>query len=141
EAMWKMLQQEKAEDYVIATRITTKVRDFIKLAFQEVGILLRFEGEGVDEKGYIDTVDETLFELKTGRKAQDVGCIPRKVILAIDPRYFRPTEVDLLIGDSSKAQSKLNWKPKYDLPELIKEMVFADLELFKRDLQLKENGY
>jgi len=141
EAMWKMLQQEKAEDYVIATGITTKVRDFIKLAFQEVGILLRFEGEGVDEKGYIDTVDETLFELKTGRKAQDVGCIPRKVILAIDPRYFRPTEVDLLIGDSSKAQSKLNWKPKYDLPELIKEMVFADLELFKRDLQLKENGY
>lgn len=141
EAMWKMLQQEKAEDYVIATGITTKVRDFIKLAFQEVGILLRFEGEGVDEKGYIDTVDETLFELKTGRKAQDVGCIPRKVILAIDPRYFRPTEVDLLIGDSSKAQSKLNWKPKYDLPALIKEMVFADLELFKRDLQLKENGY
>src|SRR5699024_1451220 len=88
EAMWKMLQQEKAEDYVIATGITTKVRDFIKLAFQEVGILLRFEGEGVDEKGYIDTVDETLLELKTGRKAQDVGCIPRKVILAIDPRYF-----------------------------------------------------
>ena len=141
EAMWKMLQQEKAEDYVIATGITTKVRDFIKMAFQEVGILLRFEGEGVDEKGYIDTVDETLFELKTGRKAQDVGCIPRKVILAIDPRYFRPTEVDLLIGDSSKAQSKLNWKPKYDLPALIKEMVLADLELFKRDLQLKENGY
>lgn len=141
EAMWKILQQENPEDYVIATGITTKVRDFIKMAFQEIGIQLRFEGKGVEEKGYIDTVDESLFYFKTGRNALDVSCIPGKMILAIDPRYFRPTEVDLLIGDSSKAQKKLKWKPKYDLQALIKEMVLADLELFKRDLHLKQNGY
>lgn len=141
EAMWRILQQEKAEDYVIATGITTKVRDFIKMAFQETGIQLRFEGKDIEEKGYIDSVDERLFESVTGRKASEVGCVSGKMVLAIDSRYFRPTEVDLLMGDPTKAQEKLNWKPKYELAGLVKEMVLADIELFKRDLQLKESGY
>ena len=141
EAMWRILQQDKAEDYVIATGISTKVRDFIKMAFQETGIQLRFEGNGLDEIGYIDSIDEALFESKTGKKAKDVGCVSGKEVLAIDPRYFRPTEVDLLMGDPTKAQKQLNWKPKYDLPALVKEMVMADIELFKRDLKLKESGY
>ncbi|WP_323027655.1 GDP-mannose 4,6-dehydratase [Gelidibacter japonicus] len=141
EAMWRILQQDKAEDYVIATGITTKVRDFIRMAFHETGIQLRFEGEGLDEIGYIDSIDETLFEAKTGKKAKEVGCQVGNEVLAVDPRYFRPTEVDLLMGDPSKAKEKLNWKPKYDLASLVKEMVLADLELFKRDLQLKDSGY
>lgn len=141
DAMWRILQQEKAEDYVIATGITTKVRDFIKMAFQETGIQLRFEGEGIEEKGYIDTVDETLFESVTGKKASEVECVSGKMVLAIDSRYFRPTEVDLLMGDSSKAQKKLDWKPKYDLPSLVKEMVLADIELFKKDVELQKIGY
>src|SRR5690554_4143483 len=141
EAMWRILQQEKAEDYVIATGITTKVRDFIRMAFQETGIQLKFEGEGIEETGSVDSIDDALFESKTGKKAVDVGCFVGKEVIAIDSRYFRPTEVDLLMGDSSKAQEKLKWKPKYDLPALVKEMVLADIELFKRDLQLKESGY
>lgn len=141
EAMWRILQQDKAEDYVIATGVTTKVRDFINMAFKETGISLYFEGEGIEEKAYIKEVDEKVFQEKTGKKSLEVNCIPGKNVLAIDPRYFRPTEVDLLIGDPSKAKEKLNWKPKYDLPALVKEMVLADIELFKRDLQLKESGY
>lgn len=141
EAMWRILQQEEAEDYVIATGITTKVRDFIKMAFKETGINLRFEGEGIEESGFIESIDEAIFESKTGKQAKDVGCVIGKQVLAIDSRYFRPTEVDLLIGDPSKAQNKLNWKPKFDLPTLVKEMVLADIELFKRDLKLKESGY
>lgn len=141
EAMWRILQQEKPEDFVIATGVTTRVRDFITMAFQEIGIKLRFEGEGLEEIGFIDSIDNTLFESRTGKTPIDVNCMVGKEVLAIDPRYFRPTEVDLLMGDPSKAQKKLNWKPKYDLPALVKEMVLADIELFKRDLQLKENGY
>lgn len=141
EAMWLILQQEIPEDFVIATGITTKVRDFIKMAFEETGIQLRFEGEGVDEKGYIDMVDEAVFKSKTGKKAVDVNCVPGKQVLAVDPRYFRPAEVDLLQGDSTKARKKLGWKPKYDLPALVTEMVLADIELFKKDVHLKESGY
>src|SRR5690554_5836292 len=141
EAMWLILQQEIPEDFVIATGITTKVRDFIKMAFEETGIQLRFEGEGVEEKGYIETVDEAVFKSKTGKEAVDVGCVPGKQVLAVDPRYFRPAEVELLQGDSSKAREKLGWKPKYDLPALVTEMVLADIELFKKDVHLKESGY
>lgn len=141
EAMWLILQQEIPEDFVIATGITTKVRDFIKMAFEETGIQLRFEGEGVEEKGYIETVDEAVFKSKTGKEAVDVGCVPGKQVLAVDPRYFRPAEVELLQGDSSKARKKLGWKPKYDLPALVTEMVLADIELFKKDVHLKESGY
>ena len=141
EAMWRILQQETPEDYVIATGVTTKVRDFIMMAFDEIGVKLRFEGEGLNEIGIIDTIDNALFTSRTGKTPIDVNCIEGKEVLAIDPRYFRPTEVDLLMGDPSKAQEKLDWKPKYDLPALVKEMVLADIELFKRDLQLKEHGY
>jgi GDPmannose 4,6-dehydratase len=130
EAMWLILQQDKPEDFVIATGITTTVRDFIIMAFAEVGIELEFKGEGVDEKGYV----------KNSRNA-DCPLQPGQEVVAVDARYFRPTEVDLLIGDPTKARTKLNWKPQYDLPALVKEMVAADVELFKREKLLKDAGY
>lgn len=141
EAMWLILQQDKAEDYVIATGVTTKVRDFIIMAFKETGISLSFEGEGIEEKGYIKEIDEDVFRSKTGKTSLEVNCILGKKVISVDPRYFRPTEVDLLMGDPTKAQEKLNWKPKYDLKSLVKEMVIADIELFKKDVQLKESGF
>jgi GDPmannose 4,6-dehydratase len=115
EAMWLILQ-EKAEDFVIATGITTSVRDFVKLAFNEVGIELNFSGEGVDEKATVKACNSPAYQLPIGKE-----------VVAVDPAYFRPTEVDLLIGDSSKAKTKLGWKPKYDLAGLVKEMVASDL--------------
>ncbi|NML35826.1 GDP-mannose 4,6-dehydratase [Chitinophaga sp. G-6-1-13] len=130
EAMWLILQQDKPEDFVIATGITTTVRDFITMAFAEVGIELEFQGEGVDEKGYVKSSKNAECPLKPGQE-----------VVAIDARYFRPTEVDLLIGDPSKSKSKLGWVPKYDLPALVKEMVAADVELFKREKLLKDAGY
>ena len=141
EAMWRILQQDTAEDYVIATGITTKVRDFITMAFAKLGIELHYEGEGVNEKAHIKTVNTAVFEAKTGISYTNSSLEEGKTILEIDPRYFRPTEVELLIGDATKAKQKLNWQPKYDLPALVKEMMEADVELFKRDLQLKESGY
>ncbi|MDZ7720258.1 MAG: GDP-mannose 4,6-dehydratase [Balneolaceae bacterium] len=135
EAMWLILQQEKPEDFVIATGNTTSVRDFIQFAFAETGITVRFEGEGVHEKGVIDTIDDelkesSLFKLKPG-----------DVIIKVDPRYFRPTEVDILIGDPSKAKEKLGWEPKYDLKSLVVDMVQSDLKLFKKQQTLLDNGY
>lgn len=130
DAMWRILQQDQPEDYVIATGITTPVRDFIRMAFAEAGIEVAFKGDGVDEKGIIKSVAGHLTGVKPGQE-----------VVAIDPRYFRPTEVDLLIGDPTKAQTKLGWKPKYDLPALVKEMVHADLELFRREKLLKEAGF
>lgn len=121
ELMWLMLQQEKPDDFVMATGITTTVRDFISMAFKEVGIVLRWEGTGVDEKG----IDE-----KTG-----------KIRVEIDPRYFRPAEVELLIGNPSKAMKTLGWKPKVKLPELIKMMVENDTKLAEKELHLKNGGY
>jgi GDPmannose 4,6-dehydratase len=139
EAMWRILQQDQPSDYVIATGVTTKVRDFIRLAFAEVGFNLRFEGEGVDEIGILDSFNEGLvndilegLEVKT-----QIG----DVLVRIDPRYFRPTEVDLLIGDPTKAQTQLGWKPKYDLAGLVEEMVAADVALFKKDLHLINGGH
>ncbi|UPK70749.1 GDP-mannose 4,6-dehydratase [Chitinophaga filiformis] len=130
EAMWRILQQDQPEDYVIATGITTPVRDFIRMAFEEAGIEVEFRGEGVNEKGIIRSVDGSLTAVRPGQE-----------VVAIDPRYFRPTEVDLLIGNPTKAQTKLGWKPRYDLPALVKEMVHADLELFRREKLLKEAGF
>jgi GDPmannose 4,6-dehydratase len=130
EAMWLMLQQEKPEDYVIATGITTTVREFITLAFAEVGVVVEFRGEGADEKGYVKSKVNDSIPLKEGQE-----------IVAIDPRYFRPTEVELLIGDSSKAQRQLGWKPKYQLKDLVKEMIEADQEVFKREKLLQDGGY
>ena len=141
EAMWRILQQDTAEDYVIATGITTKVRDFITMAFAELGIDLQYEGEGINESAKVKSVNKTLFESKTGISYSNAIIKEGKTILEIDPRYFRPTEVELLIGDATKAKQKLNWQPKYDLTALIREMVDADLKVFKRDLQLRENGY
>ena len=123
EAMWLMLQQDKPEDFVIATGITTTVRDFVKMAFKEVGIELGFTGEGVDEKGIVSACTDPAYQLPVGKE-----------VVAIDPEYFRPTEVDLLIGDSSKARAKLGWQPKYNLDGLIKEMVEADVKKVKKSL-------
>lgn len=122
EAMWLILQQEKPEDYVIATGITTTIREFIRMAFAELGITLAFEGTGVDEKAIVTACANPDFQLPTG-----------KVVVEIDPAYFRPTEVELLIGDPSKAMKQLNWKLNYDLPALVKEMVWADVALFQQN--------
>ncbi|RFM35852.1 GDP-mannose 4,6-dehydratase [Chitinophaga silvisoli] len=130
EAMYLILQQDKADDYVIATGITTPVRDFIRMAFAEVGIEIEYKGTGVDEKAIIKSVS-----------ANNEHCKPGQEVMAIDPRYFRPTEVDLLIGDPTKAQTRLGWKPKYDLAGLVKEMMAADVELFRKELVLKNAGY
>ncbi len=129
EAMWLMLQQEKPEDFVIATGVTTSVREFARKAFQELGIELRFEGEGVEERGVVAACHGD-FQLPEG-----------KVVIQVDPRYFRPAEVDLLIGDASKARRQLGWNPSYDLDALVKEMVREDLQLFERDKYLKEGGH
>jgi GDPmannose 4,6-dehydratase len=139
EAMWRILQQDEPEDYVIATGVTTKVRDFIKMAFEEVGFSLKFQGEGLEEEGILDEINK--------EKAFDVlGTSSFKVkkgdvLVKIDPAYFRPTEVDLLIGDPNKAMTKLNWKPKYDLKMLVEDMVLSDVGLFKRDVHLIKGGH
>jgi GDPmannose 4,6-dehydratase len=130
EAMYLILQQPQAEDYVIATGVTTTVREFIRMAFAEAGIGIEFKGSGENEKGIVSSFDAGIPNLQTGQE-----------VVAIDPRYYRPTEVDLLIGDPSKAQSQLGWKPRYDLRALVKEMVAADIELFQREKLLKDAGY
>lgn len=135
EAMWLILQQEEPEDFVIATGNTTSVREFILLAFAKAGIGIRFEGEGIDEKGVIDTIDKEL------EKNSSFSLRPGDVIIKVDPRYFRPTEVDLLIGDSTKAKEKLGWEPKYNLKALVEDMVQSDLKLFQKQQTLLENGY
>lgn len=120
EAMWRILQQDKPEDFVIATGITTTVRDFIRLAFLEVGVELEFKGEGVNEKGIVTACNNAAYQLPVG-----------KVVVAVDPEYFRPTEVELLIGDAAKAKTKLGWQPKYNLAALVKEMMESDLRAIK----------
>jgi GDPmannose 4,6-dehydratase len=117
EAMWRILQQDKPDDYVIATGVTTTVRDFISMAFKEAGVELEFKGEGVNEKGYVKSCSNPAYQLPVGKE-----------VVAVDPEYFRPTEVDLLIGDATKAKTKLGWTPKYDLAALVKEMVAADIK-------------
>ncbi len=130
EAMWLILQQEKAEDFVIATGVTTTtVRDFIKMAFAEVEMELEFKGEGVNEVAVVKSCSDA-YELKEGQE-----------VMAIDPSYFRPTEVELLIGDGTKATEKLGWTPKYKLADLVKEMVASDLEIFRREQLLKNSGF
>jgi len=141
EAMWLMLQQDQPEDFVIATGVTTKVRDFITAAFNEVGIKLRFEGEGVEEKGIIDTIDENKYEASTSQQLNSSTLAEGQTLIEIDPIYFRPTEVELLIGDPGKARKKLGWKPKYDLQGLLEDMVQSDIKLFQKDLDLKEAGH
>lgn len=138
EAMYLILQQDKPEDYVIATGVTTAVREFVKMSFEDVGIKLAFKGENENEIGYVEFIDEVrLKELEITSCNLTVG----QEIVAVDPRYFRPTEVDLLIGDPTKAQTKLGWKPKYDLPALVKDMMKGDLKLMKKEKYLKDSGF
>ncbi len=121
EGMWRILQQDHPDNYVLATGVTTSIRDFCRLTFKRLGIELEFVGQGVDEKGIDKATGKTLIE--------------------VDPRYFRPAEVDLLLGDSTKARTELGWKPTYDLEALVNEMVDSDLELAKKEKTLKEHGY
>jgi len=130
EAMWRILQQDEAEDFVIATGVTTTVREFVRLAFAELGITVEFSGEGINEIGTVAACANADFQLPIGT-----------TIVQIDERYFRPTEVELLIGDPTKAKTKLGWEPKYDLQALVQEMVQADLKLFQRDAHLQAGGY
>lgn len=129
EAMYLILQQEKADDFVIATGVTTEVREFVKLAFLELGIHIDFKGEGINEKGFVNKCDGD-FPLEIGKE-----------VISVDSRYFRPTEVDLLIGDAKKAREILGWKPKYDLNALIKDMMQSDLKLMQKDKYLQDGGY
>ncbi|MCO6495415.1 MAG: GDP-mannose 4,6-dehydratase [Bacteroidetes bacterium] len=138
EAMYLILQQIKPEDYVIATGQTTEIRDFARLAFGYLGITLDFVGKDENEKGIIAEVDvERAVALGLNTKFLKSG----KEVIAVDPKYFRPTEVDLLIGDASKARNQLGWKPKYSLKNLVDDMMQSDLKLMKRDEFLKEGGY
>lgn len=130
EAMWLMLQQDTPEDFVIATGKTTTVRDFVRMAFIEMGIELKFSGEGIDEVAHIVSCSKPEYQIEVGKQ-----------IVAVDPRYFRPTEVELLIGDPKKANTKLGWIPKYDLQALVSEMVVSDVELFTKEKYLKESGF
>lgn len=139
EAMWRILQQDVAEDFVIATGVTTKVRDFIKMAFEEIGFYLTFEGEGIDEKGILDRIDTDKAKRILGTDTFKVSS--GDVLVEIDPAYFRPTEVELLIGDPTKAMTKLGWKPKYDLAALVEDMVKSDVELFLKDIHLMKGGH
>lgn len=128
--MWMILQAEEAEDWVIATGKTTPVREFVRMAFAEVGVELEFKGEGIDEKAYVKACTHKDFQIEIGKE-----------VLAVDPKYFRPTEVDLLRGDATKAKNKLGWTPDYELKELVKDMMQNDVELMKKDRHLKEEGY
>ena len=141
EGMWRILQHDTPEDFVLATGITTKVRDFIRMAFDEVGINIAFEGKDENEIGRFDGFEVETFEKATGLSIEDSNLKKGDVLISIDPEYFRPTEVELLIGDATKAREKLGWVPKYDLEHLLQDMVAADIILFKRDLELKKSGY
>lgn len=130
EAMWLILQQETAEDFVIATGVTTRIREFVRMAFAEVGIEVEFSGEGVDEIAKVVKCNNPDFKIEIGKE-----------VVAVDPRYFRPTEVELLIGDPTKSMEKLGWKPKYDLKALVNDMVTADVQLFRKDRLLESSGH
>jgi len=160
-AMYLVLQQDQPDDYVIATGITTSIRDFVKLSGKEIGIEIIFSGEGIKEKGHISAVDEKVFNEKVGKEyfekmknrihSRGDGNLNseedshfrgnEQTVIAVDPQYFRPTEVDLLIGDATKAREKLGWVPEYDLKELVADMMQSDIKLMKKDAYLKDGGY
>lgn len=129
-AMYLVLQQDKPDDYVIATGVTTEIRDFVRMAFAECGIEVAFSGEGVDEIATVASCSDSRYQLEIGT-----------TILEVDPKYFRPTEVELLIGDPAKAKKVLDWEPEYDLKMLVADMVSSDLKIMKKNQMLKENGY
>ena len=128
--MWMILQAEKPEDWVIATGVTTTVRDFVRMAFEEVGIELEFKGVGVDEKAYVKACNNDAYKVEIGKE-----------VLSVDPSYFRPTEVDLLIGDPTKAKEQLGWVPEYELKDLVKDMMSGDVKLMKKDVDLLKAGH
>jgi GDPmannose 4,6-dehydratase len=130
EAMWLILQQAVAEDFVIATGVTTPVREFVRMAFDRIGVELEFRGKNEKEIAIVAACRNPEFKITPGKQ-----------VLAVDPHYYRPTEVDLLVGDPTKAQQKLGWKPQYDLNALVTEMVDADIELFRKEKLLKDSGY
>lgn len=141
-AMYAILQQDEPSDYVIATGITTTIRDFIRMAFEEIGVGIRFKGEGIDEVAIIESIDEELFIKKVGDAYLEnfkkrVG----EEVVGVDPQYFRPTEVELLIGDATKARTRLGWEPEYSLAALIEDMMKNDIKLMKKESYLKEGGY
>jgi GDPmannose 4,6-dehydratase len=138
EAMWLILQQEKPEDFVIATGVTTAVRDFVRMSFAELGIDIEFSGKDENEKGVIVGLDiEKLTELGLDQDKLFLGT----TVVRVDPKYFRPTEVDLLLGDPTKSKTQLGWEPKYDLPALVQDMVISDLQLMKKDEFLRQGGF
>ena len=128
--MWMILQADSPEDWVIATGKTTAVREFVRMSFAEVGIELDFVGKGIDEKAYVKSCSNPEYQLEIGKE-----------VLSVDPKYFRPTEVDLLIGDPTKAKTKLGWECKYELSDLIKDMMQSDIKLMQKDQYLKAGGY
>lgn len=136
--MWLILQQEKAEDFVIATGVTTTVRDFVRMSFAELGIEIEFSGKDVNEQGVIIDIDQLKVE-SLGLNGDNLKL--GMTVVKVDPKYFRPTEVDLLLGDPTKSKTQLGWKPKYDLPALVKDMMQADLHLMKKDEYLKQGEF
>ncbi len=142
EAMWLILQQPRPDDYVIATGVTTSIREFLRMTFAELGITVEFSGEGIDEVGTIAAVDAAKFTEAVGEEY--LTAIERRIGsrgASVDPRYFRPTEVEALIGDATKSRTVLGWTPKYDLPALVADMVESDIRLFKRDAYLRAGGF
>ncbi len=143
-AMYLILQQEQPDDYVIATGVTTRIRDFVTLSAAEIGLELAFSGQGAEEQGHLVSINEKRFTDQVGAgylEAMKKRCGSKEPLVAVDPIYFRPTEVDLLIGDPTKAMEKLGWQPEYDLKGLIEEMMLSDVKLMKREVYLKEGGF
>ncbi len=150
QAMYLILQQDKPDDYVIATGTTTSIRDFIKMTGEKLGLLISFEGKDIEEKGYIADVNEAVFNENVGSQYLEnikmrLGNYSvkkaRKPLISVDPQYFRPTEVEMLIGDASKAKKVLGWEPEYDLKGLIEDMILSDIKLMKKDAYLRNGGY
>jgi len=139
--MYLILQQDTPGDYVIATGTTTEVREFVRMAFDEIGIKIVFSGEGINEKGSIGSIDEAKFTEFVGAEFLDIIRAIKEPIVEVDANYFRPTEVELLIGDATKSRTKLNWIPEYDLKALVEDMMRSDVKLMKKETYLKEGGF
>jgi GDPmannose 4,6-dehydratase len=141
-AMWLILQQDQPEDFVIATGVTTRVRDFVLMAFQHIGFTIRWAGQGVAEVGILDSIDQEKYKVATGEAIKPLILkLLNSKIIKVDPQYFRPTEVDLLLGDPTKSKMQLGWKPEYDLKGLIEDMMYSDIKLVQKDIHLMEKGH
>jgi GDPmannose 4,6-dehydratase len=141
-AMWLILQQEKPEDFVIATGVTTKVRDFVEMSFNHIGFKIHWEGEGVNEVGVLEAIDEKKYLESTGQSLNPIiSNLLNSILVKVDPQYFRPTEVDLLLGDPTKSKTQLGWTPEYDLAGLVEDMMNSDIKLTQKDMHLLEKGH